>query len=109
MLPGQLAVTIATEVKGLQHFHCWHVYVWVGARQPGTAFVVTNAITHRRVCVTYFPAHCTGKPLKGALIRARRQKHDADALDLTQDQMLEAIYRLAVEAVTSTEGRAVSS
>ncbi|MEE9386327.1 MAG: hypothetical protein V3V08_23180 [Nannocystaceae bacterium] len=96
--PGdcRLAVRKATNVKRLGMFRAWHVYVWVDGMPSATAFVVSA--NGKRVCVAYFPSK-----YMGILDRGNTLTSDSKRLGISQSEMLESIYGLAVLAAGETQ------
>lgn len=93
----EVSVTMATPPKALGTFTTWHVYVWLGAVQTATAYIVTSG--GQRVCVTYFSSRDLDRC--GVLGRRTHLASDARWVGISQDQLLTEVFLAAAVAAGS--------
>lgn len=89
----EVSVTMATPPESLGTFTTWHVYVWLGAVQAATAYIVTSG--GQRVCVTYFASRDPGRRRRP---RKTQLASDAAWVGIPQDELLTEVFRAAAIA-----------
>lgn len=95
----EVSVTLATPPEALGEFTTWHVYVWLGAVQAATAYIVTSR--GERVCVTYFSSRDPGFRQRRSPSRRTQLCADARWVGISQDELLTEVFRAAAVATGS--------